>query len=142
MSVPRIVVVEDNPAEVALLRHALDHLHEEYIFEVLSDGEAALQFVQEHRAGSREPEPCVILLDLYLPKHDGLAVLAAIRRQPDLAHIHVMVLTGSVNPADRQKIYSLGALYREKPASVAHYIELAAEILELCKNGAPVAAGA
>src|SRR5271154_5087783 len=141
MSVPTILIIEDNPAEVVLLRHALNHLEEEYRLEVLSDGEAALQFVQEHRSGTREPEPCVILLDLYLPKYDGVAVLEAIRREPALVHIHVMVLTGSSSPKDREKIKSMGALYREKPSSLALYIELAAEILALCKNGERISIG-
>jgi CheY-like chemotaxis protein len=137
MGIPTILVIEDNPAEVVILRHALNHLQEEYLLQVLSDGEAALQFVQERHAGDREPEPCVILLDLYLPKYDGLAVLEAIRKQPALFHVQVMVLSGFTNPKDQQRIQNMGAFYREKPSTLPLYIELAAEILALCKNGAP-----
>jgi len=76
----RIVVIEDNPADVDLLRYALDRQGEAYELEVLGDGEQALQFVHEHRTGKRDPEPCVIILDLHLPKYDGLEVLRAIKK--------------------------------------------------------------
>jgi CheY-like chemotaxis protein len=139
MSIPTILVIEDNPAEIGLLRHALDQLDDGYLLEVLPDGEAALRFVEEHRSGVREPHPCVILLDLYLPKHDGLAVLEAIRREPVLRHISVIVLSGLANPRDQQAVREMGALYRSKPASLDHYVELAAEIIALCKGGVDVA---
>jgi CheY-like chemotaxis protein len=135
MSIPRILVIEDNPAEIVLLRHALNHLQEEYNLEVLCDGERALQFVEEHRTGRRSPEPCVILLDLYLPKYDGLAVLEAIKKAPALLHIQVMVLTGSTNPKDQRRVEDLGGFYREKPSSLALYVNLAAEILAVCRDG-------
>lgn len=134
MSLPTILVVEDNLAEIVILRHALDQLKEEYVLEILPDGEAALRFVDEHRSGARDPEPCVIVLDLYLPKHDGLAVLKAIKKEPSLTHIHVMVLSGSANPRDQEMIRSMGAVYREKPTTVARYVDLAAEVMALCRS--------
>src|SRR5712671_5847759 len=85
----KILIVEDNPADILWLRHALDQQGEKYDLQVLLDGEAALRFVDEHRTGLREPEPCVILLDLHLPKYDGIEVLRAVKRVPALAHIHV-----------------------------------------------------
>jgi len=57
----------------------------------------------------REPEPCVILLDLYLPAHDGMAVLRAIRQAPALEHIHVVVLTAQASPSQEIEIASMGA---------------------------------
>jgi len=84
MQPARILVIEDNAYDIVLLRHALDQQGEDYELEILSDGEQALQFVREHRTRAREPEPCVILLDLYLPAYDGMAVLRAIRQAPAL----------------------------------------------------------
>ena len=133
----RIVVIEDNPADIALLRHALDQEREEYELEVLSDGEAALRFVREHRKGDRHPEPCAILLDLYLPIYDGMAVLKAIREAPALEHIHVMVLTALAAPEQQIEIANLGALYRKKPSGLSEVFELAAEIVALCKGFYP-----
>ena len=78
----KIVVVEDNSADVFLLRHALDQHAEEYILDVLRDGEEAIEFVNRQRSVGPHGEPCVIVLDLHLPKHDGTAVLKVIRRNP------------------------------------------------------------
>ena len=79
MQPARILVIDDNALDIVLLRHALDQQGEDYELEILSDGEQALQFVHEHRTRVREPEPCVILLDLYLPVYDGMAVRFAKR---------------------------------------------------------------
>ncbi len=127
-----IVVVEDNPADVEWLRHALDQQEESYVLEVLSDGEAALQFIEEHRTGSRSPDPCVILVDLHLPKYDGIEVLRAIKRAPVLAHIHVVMLSSLPTPRDKSTILELGATHRLKPSTLTDCLELAREILALC----------
>ena len=135
---PTILVIDDNSADVFLLRHGLDQLGEAYQLEILADGDAALQFVDEHRRGVREPNPCVILLDLQLPEHKGLEGLRAIKREPVLAHIKVVVMTSFASPNEEAKIRSMGAFCRVKPGpkSVSGYDELAAEVLEICK-GAP-----
>lgn len=130
-----IVVVEDNSADVFLLRHALDQHHEEYVLEVLRDGEEAIEFVNRHRAAGREGEPCVIVLDLHLPKHDGTAVLRVIKQEPALALVHVVALTTLASPKDEQEVRELGVrLYRAKPTLVEEWIQLGAEILEICRE--------
>lgn len=131
----RIVVVEDNPADVTLLRYALDHHQEPYELEVLRDGEEALHFVHQFRSGARKPEPCVFVLDLYLPRYGGLAVLRAIRDEPVLAHIHVIVLTTQATPAEEQELLELGTrLCRSKPMNLEDLKVLGGEILEICKE--------
>jgi len=134
MGIPSILVVEDNVADVHLLRYALDAQGEPYRLEILSDGEAALTFVAEHRKGFRQHEPCVILLDLHLPKYNGIEVLTAIREEPILAHIRVVVLTTMASPADHAEVIELGAICREKPSGLDEIRVLAAEILAICKN--------
>ena len=106
----RILVIEDNPADIALLRYSLDYHTADYQLEVLSDGEAAVQFVQEQRKVT-ERVPCVIVLDWHLPKHDGTAVLNAIRREPLLAHVNIVALT-TVSPEDEKEITRLGVRVR------------------------------
>src|SRR5579872_3501204 len=101
---PKILMIEDNPAEIIWLRHALDQTGEPYDLELLLDGEMALRFVDEHRRRKREPDPCVILLDLHLPKYDGLEILRAIKEAPKLAHIHVVVMTGAASPNEERAI--------------------------------------
>lgn len=133
----KILVVEDNPADVLWLRHALDQHQEPYHLEVLSDGEEALRFVDEHRAGLKDPDPCVILVDLHLPKHDGIEVLKAIKRAPVLAHIHVIVLSGLPTPRDEAQIIALGGICRLKPSTMKDCLELAGDILAICKGVEP-----
>ena len=140
MQPARILVIDDNALDIVLLRHALDQQGEDYELEILSDGEQALQFVHEHRTRVREPEPCVILLDLYLPAYDGIAVLRAIREAPALEHIHVVVLTAHASPRQEIEIASMGALYRNKSTSLKDVIELAAEIIAICKSSSTAAA--
>jgi CheY-like chemotaxis protein len=129
----KIVVVEDNSADVLLLRHALDQHSQKYILDVLRDGEEAIEFVERHRAVGSAGEPCVIVLDLHLPKHDGTAVLKVIRQEPALASVHVVALTTLASPKDEQEVRDLGVrLYRAKPTLVDEWIKLAGEILAIC----------
>jgi CheY-like chemotaxis protein len=136
----RILVVEDNQADVFLLRHALDEQGEEYQIEVLRDGAEAILFVQNQRMLPSDPNPCAIVLDLHLPKHDGAAVLKAIRDEPMLAHIHVVALTSFASPTEEKEVRELGIrLYRAKPTDLDEWIQLAGDILAICNDGAEVA---
>lgn len=130
----RILVIDDNEADVHLLRDVLNQQKKDYELEVLRDGEEALRFVQERRFGTREPEPCVILLDLHLPRHDGITILRAIKNAPALEHIQVVVLSGLASPHQKADIADLGAVYRTKPSTLNELVVLAAEIVAVCKN--------
>ncbi|MGA2880215.1 MAG: response regulator [Bryobacteraceae bacterium] len=131
----KIVVVEDNSADVFLLRHALDQHDEEYVLEVLRDGEEAIEFVNRLRSAGPRAEPCVIVLDLHLPKHDGTAVLKVIRQESALALVHVVALTTLASPKDEQEVRELGVqLYKAKPTLVEEWIKLAGEILKICHD--------
>ena len=132
----KIVMVEDNSADVFLLRHALDQHDEQYILDVLRDGEEAIEFVNRQRFSvGAEEEPCVIVLDLHLPKHDGTVVLKVIKQEPSLAFVNVVALTTLASPKDEQEVRDLGVrLYRAKPTLVEEWIKLAGEILEICRE--------
>jgi CheY-like chemotaxis protein len=128
----KIVVIEDNSADVFLLRHALDQHDEPYVLDVLRDGEEAIDFVNQLRDGS-PVEPCVIVLDLHLPKHDGAVVLKVIKQEPSLASVRIVALTTLASPKDEQEVRDLGVrLYRAKPTLVEEWVKLAGEILQLC----------
>ena len=134
-----IVVIDDNPSDVYLLRYALNQLNEPYELDVLRDGEEALQFVNWHRTRTDEPRPCVIVLDLHLPRYDGLSVLRAIKMEPVLAHIHVVILTAQASPDEESEMLRLGVrLYRAKPSNLEELAAVAAEILDVCKEPALV----
>jgi CheY-like chemotaxis protein len=136
----RIVVIEDNPADTVLLRHALDHHGEAYVLEVLNDGEVALRYLREHCTEDR-PDPCLIVLDLHLPRYDGTAVLREIRQHPDLGHVSVAVVTASASPSEREEVLSLGVhMYRAKPIDWHETVDMAGELLSLCKSSHGMAA--
>lgn len=129
-----ILVVEDSPADVLLLRHALDQHAQPYELQVLKDGAEALAFCAAHRHHG-EPTPCVMVLDLHLPKHDGLSVLAALKTEPALNHIRVVALSSFASPNDEARLHSLGVrLYCEKPGELDGWITLARNILEICRE--------
>lgn len=131
----RIIVIEDNPADVKLLRFSLDELGEAYELAVLTDGEEALAYISGHQADSPAPDPCVIVLDLHLPRYDGLAVLRTLRASPNLSHVRVAVVTSSASPREEAQVRALGVrLYRKKPLLLEHFMELGAEILALCRE--------
>ncbi len=137
---PKIMVVEDSPADVLLLRHALDQHGEPYELAVLRDGAEALQFVAAQRQSHQEPVPCVIVLDLHLPKHDGLSVLAALKKHPYLSQIRVVALSSFASPRDKAEVHSLGVrLYCEKPGDLDGWIALARNILDICHEPVAVA---
>lgn len=105
---------------------------EEYQLEVLSDGADALRFVQQRAATY---DPCVILLDLHLPRYDGITILAAIREMPALAHVHVVAVTTVASPQEEFALRSLGVtLYQEKPYKLDDLRLLAEEILRICRE--------
>jgi CheY-like chemotaxis protein len=131
----QILVIDDNHGEVQGLRGALTECGEPYELSVLQDGEAALRFVADHRSGLRQREPCVIVLDLNLPKHDALAVLAAIRAEPALSHIRVLVVSTLAVPETQALLRAMGGLYRERPRDLAGLLDMATQLLALCNNG-------
>jgi CheY-like chemotaxis protein len=140
MSNPRILLVDDNVADVSLLRMAFDEQGQDYELQVLRTGEDALRFVNEHGKNGDDSNPCVILLDLNLPRHDGLVVLQAIRNSPELAHINVVMLSGFASPAQREKVSRLGAAYMQKPMDLEDYFALGTKVIEICKQATELAA--
>jgi len=126
--------VEDNDADVFMLRCALDDQGEAYELIVLADGEEAIQFVEEQRLSPQTYEPCVILIDLHLPKQDGLEVLRAIRRAPVLERIHVILLSSVASPQQQEEIQAMGGDFRIKPSELDEVYAFAAEVIAICKG--------
>jgi two-component system response regulator len=107
----RILLIEDNPNDVELALHAFDRHNLSNEVRVCRDGEEALAFLfRTGEFGLRGPEtePQVILLDLKLPKIDGIDVLRAIKADDSLSLIPVVVLTASDQDRDLVETYDLG----------------------------------
>jgi len=129
----RILLIEDNPADVVLTRMTLAESGRVHELLVIVDGEAALAYL---RVAS--PLPDLILLDLNLPKVDGFSVLEQLRELPGVRKVPVAILTSSQICEDRDRAFRLGArIYLEKPASLSGYKNLARYFEMLCQDLAP-----
>ena len=120
-----ILLVEDNPGDVRLIQEALRDGKVWNNPHVVSDGEAALDFVYRRGAFTDSPRPDMILLDLNLPKKDGREVLATIKSDPDLKRIPVVVLTTSKEEEDVLRAYNLAAnCYVTKPVEFEEFMKV------------------
>lgn len=122
-----ILLVEDNPMDVDLTLRAFARRKVSNPVLVARDGEEALAWIPRWEAG--EPRPVVILLDLKLPRVDGLDVLRAIKSHPTLRAVPVVVLTTSVEHGDVQAAYQLGAnSYIVKPVEFEKFMDVTEQL--------------
>jgi CheY-like chemotaxis protein len=122
-----ILLVEDNPADVDLTLRAFARRKLANPVEVARDGEEALAYLARWKKG--DLLPLAILLDLKLPRVDGLEVLRHIRAHERFRTLPVVVLTSSADDRDIEAAYRLGAnSYIVKPVDFAKFLEVAAQI--------------
>ncbi len=121
----RILLVEDNPADVRLTLEALKEGKIINDLEVARDGVEALDFLYRRGAFADAPRPDLVLLDLNLPKKDGREVLADIKGDEDLKRIPVVVLTTSEAEEDILGSYNLHAnCFISKPVDLEQFIKV------------------
>lgn len=124
---PTILLVEDNPDDVELTRRALDESHVANRLDVVRDGVEALEYLfaeGEYAGRDASDLPTVILLDLKLPRVDGLEVLRRIRADQRTRLTPVVVLTSSNEERDIIDSYNLGAnSYVRKPVEFEQFLE-------------------
>ena len=128
-----IILVEDNPADVEMTLEALKERHLANNVYVLKDGAEALDYIMNNvdcRPGQAdEYRPKVILLDLKLPKVNGLEVLKRIRSDERTKSVPVVILTSSNEERDRIESYNLGVnSYIVKPVNFDDFTRVVAEI--------------
>jgi CheY-like chemotaxis protein len=124
---PKILVVEDNPIDVLMIKRALSNGGFKNKPIVLDDGEPALAFLGRQGSFQAESLPDLVILDLNLRKIDGPEVLAYIRRTPELAQLQVIVLSSC--PIDMMKASAADAdHYFEKPSDVISFQNLGQRI--------------
>jgi two-component system, chemotaxis family, response regulator Rcp1 len=112
-----ILLVDDNPADVRMVRDGLQEALPNARLSVAADGVEAIRFLRREGRHAKAPRPDLIILDLRLPKKSGFDVLVEIKQDPALANIPVVVQSSSEAPIDIQRAYSLHAnCYITKPA--------------------------
>ncbi|MCF8379695.1 MAG: response regulator [Bacteroidales bacterium] len=124
---PPILLIEDNSVDIDLTLRAFKKRNLTNTIQIARDGELALEYIQKWDAG--EMKPIVILLDINLPKVDGLEVLKVFKSNPKYNTIPIVMLTSSSDNKDIQKAYKLGAnSYIIKPVDFNKFVEVASNI--------------
>lgn len=120
-----ILLVEDNPADIRLAKEALKDGRVMNNLSVVTDGLEALNFLRQTGRYSDSPIPELILLDLNLPKKSGLEVLQAIKADPSIKRIPVVILTTSKAEEDIVKSYNLNAnCFITKPIDLKQFLDV------------------
>ncbi len=122
-----ILLVEDNPVDLDLTLRAFKQRNLSNPIQVARDGQEALDWIPRWAAG--EVMPLVVLLDLKLPRVDGLEVLRQLREHPVSRDLVVVVLTSSDEDRDVKEAYRLHAnSYIVKPVNFEKFMEVATQI--------------
>ena len=137
MELKTILLAEDNPKDVELTLEAMAEYNLANHVVVVNDGVQALEYLryQGKYKDRKKGSPAVILLDIKMPRMDGIEVLQAIRMDPVLKMLPVVMLTSSREEQDLLRTYSLGVnAYVVKPVNFKEFIENSTNWEDICKK--------
>jgi CheY-like chemotaxis protein len=126
-----ILYVEDNPADVFLLSTAIKKINSALVMTSVGDGEKAIDFLRNANGC-----PCVIVLDLGLPKVDGVEVFKAVKANPDFRGCPTVVFAERDGRARIERSGYLPEIVVPKPMDLDGYSTLAKQIIDLCESSA------
>jgi len=139
--VTEILLAEDNPADVYLIREALREHNVVCELRVATDGQQVLQILSAVEADPEARHPELLILDLNLPRHDGIEILQRLKETAVLRSIPVVVLTSSDSPRDRLAANQLGVTrFLRKPSNLEQFLRLGALFKELLQQAPLVSA--
>lgn len=131
----RIFLAEDNSGDVELLRMALKTADVDCDLLVVSDGREALDFVRQRGKYANQQPPDLAVLDLNLPKNDGLEVLEALRANAAFAAVPVAIVSSSSAPQELARMQGLGIdRFIPKPPDLDEYLRIGATLKELLRT--------
>ena len=123
-----VLIVEDDPDELLLLRRAMKKALLDQPIRIVHDGEEAIAYLEgrgEYADRTRHPLPMLMVLDLKLPRRSGIEVLRWLRVQPALRRLPVVVMTTSRMPVDIDQAYEAGAnSYVVKPVVFEAFLKM------------------
>lgn len=123
--VSQLLIVDDNPADVGLAREALTRSAYSGQINSAGDGVEAMAFLNRREKYANALRPDLVILDLNLPKKDGLAVLAGMKADPELRRIPVVIFSTSQLSKDIIRSYDLGAnCYISKPGNLTDFFSV------------------
>ncbi len=126
----KILLVEDDPNDVELIQLSLDSYNFVNQMDIVEDGEQALEYLLGRDGNPpAQPLPRLVLLDLKLPKVNGIAVLETIRQHPRTRQLVVVVMTSSAEDRDLDACYDLGVnSYIVKPLDFQQFVEVSRQV--------------
>ncbi|MCB0317554.1 MAG: response regulator [Bdellovibrionales bacterium] len=124
-----ILLVEDDPGDVKLTKRILEKSKLHLTLHVVDDGEKAIDYLKKQGEHSEASTPDLVLLDINLPKKDGMEVLKEIREDSRLTHMPVVILTTSKDQEDIAKSYKLHAnCFVTKPVDLSQFTKVVQSI--------------
>ncbi|MBA2481877.1 MAG: response regulator [Planctomycetes bacterium] len=133
----QVLMVEDNPHEVELLREALGVVADDIVVRSVQNAREALAYLGQAPPFEQAGKPALILLDLMLPGMSGLQVLGIIRTTPGWSSIPAVIFTAVDREGDRIESRRLGATtYKVKPQTFDGYVSFARSVGYFLRNGA------
>jgi len=130
-----VLIVEDNPSDVRLIREAFTDSMSQGNFSVFGDGETALEHLKKIEPENLHTRPDLIILDLNLPGKSGLEVLKEIKSHPSLKSIPVVVLTSSNSDEHVSQSYKLSAnCFITKPNDYGEFVDVVKTVSDFWLN--------
>jgi CheY-like chemotaxis protein len=121
-----VLIVEDNEPEQLIMKEAFKEARVHHDLYTVKDGIEALDFLRMTGIFHNAPKPDLIILDLNMPRKNGLEVLSDIKNNPRWEHIPILIFSNSEFSKDICKCYTLGVnAYLSKPADFQGFIDLA-----------------
>ena len=128
----RILIVDDNPADVHLLRLALSDAELDCELTVIDDGAEALAFVRQEGKYQGSSTPELVVLDLHLPKTDGLEILEVMNENRSFSGVRVAVLSSVLSPQQLRRLEQLNVEYRTtKPSTLEEFSKIGLDLKAL-----------
>lgn len=116
-----ILLVEDDQVDAMAVKRAFKEIHVTNRLDTMKNGESALSYLED----AKREKPCIILLDLHMPRMNGIEFLKALKENEELKKIPVVVLTTSKEDQDKLDSFSLGvAGYMIKPVEFDKFIDV------------------
>jgi chemotaxis family two-component system response regulator Rcp1 len=130
-----ILVIEDNAADVGLLRLALKETGLAFELTVIEDGAEALAYIRREGKYAGMSRPDLVVLDLNLPKKSGMEVLEAIRQNKEMSNVPVAVVTSSSAPLERAMIEGLRVeRFITKPPELEDFLRIGGVLIEVLRE--------
>jgi len=127
----QVLLIEDSQADALLMREALGLHVKDFAIRAIGDCEEAIRYIGRLCTSPDTPCPDVVLLDLNLPKGDGMDCLRALRESEKCPDTVVIVVTSSDSPADRARAAAMGAArYFRKPTDLEDFLTLGGVVKE------------